>query len=289
MKFTFDWLQEHLRTDMTYQQIADRLTTLGIEVEEIIDNREKYKNFVVGFIENAEKHPNADRLRVCQVNIGDKTLQIVCGAPNARAGIHVVVALVGAIIPVHGEELKKGKIRGIESQGMMCSSQELLLGEESDGIIELPATAVPGKDLVTALGIDDVIFDVSITPNRADCFSVRGIARDLSAIGAGELLELDECEVVENIENPVDIEIITPSCDYFSTIAICNISGQTPGYIAKRLKAVGQNLVSLPVDIANYICLDIGQPLHIYDLDKLPPNLQIRDSRQGEILETLNN
>ena len=289
MKFTFDWLQDHLRTDMTYQQIADKLTTLGIEVEEIIDNREKYKNFVVGFIENAEKHPNADRLRVCQVNIGDKTLQIVCGAPNARAGIHVVVALVGAVIPIHGEELKKGKIRGIESQGMMCSSQELLLGEESDGIIELPATAVPGQDLVTALGIDDVIFDVSITPNRADCFSVRGIARDLSAIGAGELLELDECEVAENIENPVDIEIITPSCDYFSTIAICGISGQTPAYIAKRLKAVGQNLVSLPVDIANYICLDIGQPLHIYDLDKLPPNLQIRDSRQGEILETLNN
>ena len=289
MKFTFDWLKEHLRTDMTYTQVADKLTTLGIEVEEIIDNREKFKNFVVGFIENAEKHPNADRLRVCQVNVGTQTLQIVCGAPNARAGLHVAVALVGAIIPNHGEALKKGQIRGIESQGMMCSSQELLLGEESDGIIELPVTTVPGQDLAVALGIDDVIFDVSITPNRADCFSVRGIARDLAAIGAGDLLEIDECEVAENIENPVHIEIITPSCDYFSTIAVCDISGQTPDYIAKRLKAVGQNLVSLPVDIANYVCLDIGQPLHIYDLDKLPQKLEVRDSRQGEILETLNN
>ncbi len=289
MKFTFDWLQEHLRTDMTYLQIADKLTTLGIEVEDIIDNREKYKNFIVGVIENAEKHPDADRLQVCQVNIGDKTLQIVCGAPNARAGIHVAVALVGAIIPAHGEALKKGKIRGIESHGMMCSSQELLLGEESDGIIELPATSIPGQELAVALGIDDVIFDVSITSNRADCFSVRGIARDLSAIGAGDLLELNEYEIAENIENPVDIEIDTSNCDYFSTMAVCDISGQTPGYIAKRLKAVGQNLVSLPVDIANYVCLDIGQPLHIYDLDKLPSKLKVRNSRQGEILDTLNN
>ena len=274
---------------MTYQQIADKLTTLGIEVENVIDNREKYKNFVVGFIENAEKHPNADRLQVCQVNIGAQTLQIVCGAPNARAGIHVAVALVGAIIPIHGEVLKKGKIRGIESQGMMCSSRELLLGEEADGIIELPATAVPGQELASAFGIDDIIFDVSITPNRADCFSVRGIARDLSAIGAGDLLELDEYEISENIENPIDIEIDSSNCDYFSTIAVCDILGQTPDYIAKRLTAVGQNLVSLPVDIANYICLDIGQPLHIYDLDKLPTKLKVRNSRQGEILETLNN
>ena len=289
MKFTFDWLKDHLRTDMTYLQIAEKLTTLGIEVEDIIDNRKKYKNFVVGFIERAEKHPDADRLRVCQVNIGEKTLQIVCGAPNARAGIHVAVALVGAIIPAHGDVLKKGKIRGIESHGMMCSSQELLLGEESDGIIELPATSIPGQELATALGIDDVIFDVSVTPNRADCFSVRGIARDLSAIGAGDLLELDKYEIAENIENPVDIEIDTPNCDYFSTIAVCNVSGKTPDYISKRLKAVGQNVISLPVDIANYVCLDIGQPLHIYDLDKLPLQLKVRESRQGEMLETLNN
>lgn len=288
MKFTFDWLRDHLRTEMTYTQIAERLTSLGIEVEEVIDNKEKFKNFVVGFIESAEKHPNADRLQVCKVNVGEKTLQIVCGAPNARAGIYVVVALVGAIIPIREEAIKKGTIRGIESQGMMCSSRELLLGEDADGIIELPNMVIPGQDISTAMGIDDVVFDVSITPNRADCFSVRGIARDLAATGAGDLLELDEYDVIENIENSIDVDITTPNCNYFSTLTIQGIAGQTPDYIARRLKAIGQNLISMPVDVANYICLDIGQPLHIYDLDKLPQKLIIRDSHQGEVLETLN-
>lgn len=289
MKFTFDWLRDHLRTEMTYAQIAEELTNLGIEVEEVIDNKKKFSNFVVGHIASAEKHPNADRLRVCEVNVGEKTLQIVCGAPNARAGIYVAVALVGSIIPAHGETLKKGTIRGIESQGMMCSSRELLIGEESDGIIELPNTVNPGQELAVALGIDDVIFNVSITPNRSDCFSVRGIARDLSAIGAGDLLDLEKCEIMEHIENTVDVDILTPDCGYFSILAIRDAVGQTPNYIARRLKAIGQNLVSLPVDIANYICLDIGQPLHIYDLDRLPLKLEVRNARQGETLETLNN
>lgn len=289
MKFTFDWLKEHIRTDLTHTEVAEKLTELGIEVEEVVDNKQKFANFVVGHIDEAEKHPNADRLRVCKVNIGDKRLQIVCGAPNARAGIYVAVALVGAIIPVHGEALKKGKIRGVESQGMMCSARELMLGDESDGIIELPNTVVPGQDLASALSLDDVIFDVSLTPNRADCFSVRGIARDLAAIGAGDLLELDACEIPENIENPVDVELETPACDYFSTLAIMNVIGKTPDCIARRLRAIGQNLVSLPVDIANYACLDIGQPLHIYDLDKVPQRLVVRNSRDGETLETLNN
>ena len=284
MKFTFNWLKDHIRTDLSYTEISDLLTCLGIEVEEIIDSREKLKHFVVGHIEEAVQHPNADKLHVCKVTIGDKLLQIVCGAPNARSGIYVAVALEGAVIPASGETLKKGKIRGIESQGMMCSSRELALGDEADGIIELPSSVIPGQELVDALGLDDVIFDVSLTPNRADCFSVRGIARDLSAIGAGELLDLGKCEITENVENTIDISINTPNCDYFSTLAIRNIAGTTPEYIARRLKAVGQNLVSLPVDIANYVCLDIGQPL-----DKLPQQIQVRDSRQGEILDALNN
>ena len=290
MKFTFDWLKDHLRTDLSYEEIADKLTNLGIEVEEVVDNKKKFRNFVVGFIEEAEKHPNADKLQICKVNIGSEKLQIVCGAKNARPGLYVAVALVGAFVPAFGEDLKKGVIRGIESQGMMCSTDELLLEDDGiDGIMELSSSLTPGQDLASALEIDDVVFDVSLTPNRADCFSVRGIARDLAAIGAGELLELESCDISENVENPVDVEVNTNNCDYFSTLAIKNVSGKTPEYIARRLKAIGQNLIYLPVDVANYICFDIGQPLHMFDMDKLPPKLIVRDSRQGELLEMLNN
>lgn len=288
MKFTFDWLKDHLKTDLTYDEIAEKLTNLGVEVEEVIDNSKKFENFVVGFIESAERHPNADKLQICTVNIGEKKLQIVCGAKNARVGIFVAVALVGAFVPAFNEKLKKGVIRGIESQGMMCSTDELLLADDGiDGIMELSNSLTPGQDLATALDLNDVIFDVSLTPNRADCFSVRGIARDLAAIDAGELLSLGSCELSENIENPIDTEIKTENCDYFSTLAIKNVFGKTPDYIARRLSAIGQNLIHLPVDIANYVCFDIGQPLHVFDLDKLPKKIFVRDSRQGESLETL--
>lgn len=290
MKFTFDWLKSHLKTDLSYLEIAEKLTDLGIEVEEIIDNSKKFENFVVGFIESAEKHPNADKLQICKVNIGKETLQIVCGAKNARAGIYVAVAKVGAFIPAFNEKLKKGIIRGIESQGMMCSTDELLISDDGiDGILELENSVIPGQDLASALNLNEIVFDVSLTPNRADCFSVRGIARDLAAIDAGEFLELENCDIYENIENPIEVEIQTKNCKYFSTLAIKNVIGKTPDYIAKRLSAIGQNLINLPVDVANYVCIDIGQPLHIFDLNKLPRKLFVRESRQGEILETLNN
>ena len=290
MKFTFDWLKSHLKTDLSYLEISEKLTALGIEVEEIIDNSKKFENFVVGFIESAEKHPNADKLQVCKVNIGNEILQIVCGAKNARTGIYVAVAKVGAFVPAFNEKLKKGVIRGIESQGMMCSTEELLIQDDGiDGILELKNSIVPGQDLAAALNLNEIIFDVSLTPNRADCFSVRGIARDLAAINTGELLDLGDCDIFENIENPIEVEIQTENCEYFSTLAIKNVIGKTPDYIARRLTAIGQNLINLPVDVANYICIDLGQPLHIFDLDKLPRKIFVRDSRQGEVLETLNN
>lgn len=290
MKFTFDWLKSHLKTDLSYEEIAEHLTSLGIEVEEIIDNSKKFENFVVGFIESAEKHPNADKLRICKVDIGTEKLQIVCGAKNARAGIYVAVAKVGAFIPAFNERLKKSTIRGVESQGMMCSTDELLIqGDGIDGILELENSPTPGQDLASALNLNEIVFDVSLTPNRADCFSVRGLARDLAAANAGELLDLENFELCENIENPIDVEIKTPNCEYFSTLVIKGVAGKTPDYIARRLQAIGQNLINLPVDVANYICIDVGQPLHIFDLDKLPRKVFVRDSRQGEILETLNN
>lgn len=288
MKFTFDWLKSHLKTDLSYNEIAERLTNLGIEVEEIIDNEKKFDGFVVGFIKKAEKHPDADKLQICEVDIGEKTLQIVCGAKNARAGLYVAVAQVGALVPAFGEKLKKGNIRGIESQGMMCSTDELCLDDDGlDGIMELPNSLTPGQSVASALGFDDVVFDVSLTPNRSDCFSIRGLARDLAASGSGELLDLEISHLEENIENPIDVEIKTSDCDYFSTLNIQNVIGQTPDYIAKRLRAIGQKLIHFPVDVANYICLDIGQPMHIFDVDKLSKKIIVRNSRQGELIKTL--
>ena len=288
MKFTLDWLKDHIDTKLTADEISNKLTELGIEVESVLDESKKFENFVVGYINKAERHPNADKLQICEVNIGDEILSIVCGAKNARPGIYVVVALVGAVIPSDGGALKKGSIRGVESQGMLCSTDELLVDDDGiDGILELPDTYVPGTPAAIALELDSVVFDVSITPNRADCFSVRGLARDLVASGAGELIPLKITASKESFENPIDVEVQTVDCLYFSTCAVNNVIFQTPKYIVKRLKAIGQKLIHAPVDIANYVCIDIGQPLHIFDLDKLPEKLLVRNSRQGEMLKTL--
>src|SRR5246127_1303766 len=192
MKFTLSWLKEHLDTDASATTIAERLTAIGLEVESITDPGAALKDFIVGEVVTAEKHPNADKLRLCTVSDGANTLQIVCGAPNARAGIKVVLARPGTVIPATGDILKLGTIRGVESRGMMCSARELLLGEDHDGIIELPANAKVGEQVAQALAeasllsLDPVV-DVSITPNRGDAASVWGIARDLAAAGLGKL------------------------------------------------------------------------------------------------------
>ena len=288
MKFTLDWLKDHLETKLSSNIISEKLTSLGMEVESVTDNNKKFENFVVGYIEKADRHPNADKLQICEVDIGDKVLTIVCGAKNARPGIYVVVALVGAIIPDSNTPLKKGNIRGFESQGMLCSTDELLIESDGiDGIIELSNEYIPGTPAAKALGFDSIVFDVSITPNRADCFSVRGIARDLAAIGCGTLLPLKIHAIEESFENPIDVEIKTDSCAYFSTCALQGVSGKTPSYIARRLGAIGQKAIHCPVDVANYICIDIGQPLHIFDSEKLTNKLVVRDFIPGEKLKTL--
>ena len=192
MKFTLSWLKEHLETDATVQQIADKLNSIGLEVEAITDPGASLKDFIVGEIITAEKHPNADKLRLCSVSTGKENLQIVCGAPNARAGIKVVLARPGNVIPATGDALKIGTVRGVESRGMMCSARELLLGEDHDGIIELNADARAGEPVAGALearGLlaDDPVIEVSITPNRGDAASVWGVARDLAAAGLGKL------------------------------------------------------------------------------------------------------
>ncbi len=290
MKFTFDWLKDHLDTTLSPYEVAEKLTMLGVEVEEVIDYSKILNNFVIGKIMNAEKHPNADKLRVCSVDIGiEKLLQIVCGASNAREGIYVVVALPGAIVPSTQTVLKKGTIREIESRGMMCSASELCLDLEctDGGIIELPNDVIIGETAVTGLKLNDVVYDVSITPNRGDLFSVHGIARQLASAKYGTLKTIDVGELTQTIENPIEIKLESENCEYFSTVAIKNFNGNTPEKISNRLKLCGQKLISCPVDIANYICFDMGQPMHVFDLDKLPQTIYIRDAKAGEQIKTL--
>ena len=289
MKFTLSWLKEHLDTNADVQVIADKLTSIGLEVESIEDAGARLKDFTVAKIVSAEKHPNADKLRLCMVDTGDKEpLQIVCGAPNARAGIKVVLARPGTVIPVTGEALKIGTIRGVESRGMMCSARELLLGEDHDGIIELTSEAVIGAPAAPALGLTDPVIDVSITPNRGDATSVYGIARDLAAAGLGTLKTRKIEPVAGKFPNPKKITLdFKPedknACPIFAGRLIRNVkNGPSPQWVQDRLKAVGMKSISALVDATNLIAQDRGRPLHVFDADKLSGNLHARMANDHE-------
>ena len=294
MKFTLSWLKEHLETHADVQTIADKLTSIGLEVESIEDAGARLKDFTVAEIVSAEKHPNADKLRLCMVNTGDKELlQIVCGAPNARAGIKVVLARPDTVIPASGEALKIGTIRGVESRGMMCSARELLLGEDHDGIIELAAETVVGAPAAPALGLTDPVIDVSITPNRGDATSVFGIARDLAAAGLGTLKTKKIDPVAGKFPNPKKISLdFAPAdknaCPVFAGRLIRNVkNGPAPQWVQDRLKAVGMKSISALVDATNLIAQDRGRPLHVFDADKLSGNLHARMAKDHEQLLAL--
>jgi len=293
MKFTLSWLKEHLDTDATPAQIGERLTAIGLEVESITDPGAALKDFIVGEVVSAEKHPNADKLRLCSVSDGKDTLQIVCGAPNARAGIKVVLARPGTTIPITGDVLKLGTIRGVESRGMMCSARELLLGEDHDGIIELKAGAKAGAPVVDALvdaGLlaNDPLFDVSITPNRGDAASVFGIARDLAASGLGTLKTEKVTPVPGKFPSPKKITLdFTPenkdACPIFAGRLIRGVkNGPAPKWVQDRLKSVGMKSISALVDATNLISQDRGRPLHVFDADKLSGNLYARMAKDHE-------
>ena len=293
MKFTLSWLKEHLDTDATPEEIGARLTSIGLEVESITDPGAGLKDFIVGEVITAEKHPNADKLRLCSVSDGKDTLQIVCGAPNARAGIKVVLARPGTVIPATGDALKVGKIRDVESRGMMCSARELLLGEDHDGIIELKASAKAGAPVVAALveaGLlaDDPLFDVSITPNRGDAASVFGIARDLAASGLGTL-KTDKVQPVAGKfpspkKNMLDFtQENKDACPIFAGRLIKGVkNGPAPQWVQDRLKSVGMKSISALVDATNLIAQDRGRPLHVFDADKLSGNLHARMAQDHE-------
>lgn len=294
MKFTLSWLKSHLDTNASLAEIDSRLTMLGLEVEEIVDPAKDLDGFTVAHIVEAEQHPNADRLRVCKVDTGAGIIQVVCGAPNARAGIKVILAQPGCFIPITGDKLKKGNVRGVESQGMMCSWRELKLGEDHDGIAELAADSPVGAKLVDVISFDPLI-EISITPNRADCLGVRGIARDLAASGLGTLKPLAVTPVKGTHASPITVTLDFPeearnACPMFVGRHFKGVkNGESPTWLKDRLTAIGLRPISALVDITNYFTFDLGRPLHVFDAAKVTGNaITARLAKPGETLLALN-
>lgn len=291
MKFSLEWLKEHLQTDASAEPIAEKLTAIGLEVEGVSNPAEALAPFRVAKVLTAEKHPQADKLQVLTVDAGTgEKIQVVCGAPNARAGMLGVFGPPGAYIPGSDITLKVAAIRGVESRGMMCSSRELELGDDHSGIIELPEDAPVGAAFTHYAGLDDPVFDVAITPNRQDCMGVRGIARDLAAAGVGKLKPLAVPQIEGSFPCPVPISIEDPDgCPAFFGRAIKGVrNGSSPDWMQRRLKAAGQRPISALVDITNYVMLDHGRPSHAYDIAKLTGGLTARAAREGEKVLALN-
>ncbi|WP_340588102.1 phenylalanine--tRNA ligase subunit beta [Erythrobacter alti] len=290
MKFSLEWLKYFLDTEADTAQIAAKLNAIGIEVEGIEDPAERLAGFQVAEVLTAEKHPDADKLQVLSVNTGEgPPLQVVCGAPNARAGMKGVLGLPGAEVPANGMKLKKSAIRGVESNGMMCSVRELELGEEHDGIIELPEDAPVGSSFADYHGASPV-FDVAITPNRPDCMGVYGIARDLAAAGLGTFKPIEPSAIEASYPCPVEIRTDDPEgCPAFYGRVIRGVkNGDSPDWMQRRLIAAGQRPISALVDITNYVMLAFGRPAHAYDLAKLSGPVVARRAKNGEQVLALN-
>ncbi|HEU0311452.1 MAG TPA: phenylalanine--tRNA ligase subunit beta [Sphingomicrobium sp.] len=291
MKFTLSWLKDHLETDADATTVADTLTRIGLEVEGVENPAEALKPFTVARVVTAERHPQADKLQVLTVDTGSgEALQVVCGAPNARPGLVGVFGGPGTYVPGSDFVLKKAAIRGVESNGMMCSARELMLGEDHDGIIELPSDAPVGTSFADYAGLDDAVFDVAITPNRQDCMGVRGIARDLAAAGLGRLKPLDVPKIDGSFDNPIEIRIEDPDgCPAFFGRTVRGLTnGASPEWMQRRLQAAGQRPISALVDITNYVMLDLGRPAHAYDLRELKGAVSARRARDGEKVLALN-
>lgn len=288
MKFTVNWLKDYLDTNTSLDVISETLTAIGLEVESVSNPAAELEAFTVAEVLEAEQHPDADRLKVCKVKTATETLQIVCGAANARAGIKVALAQEGTIIPNGEFKIKKSKIRGVESNGMMCSARELNLGDDHEGIIELPQDSVIGAPIAEAMGLDDAVIDIAITPNRGDCLGVYGIARDLAAAGLGTLKPREIPSIFGNAPT-ASVKIEDEGCAQFTYAIIHNVqNGKSPDWMKQRLTAVGLRPISALVDITNYISVDLCRPLHVYDLDKLQGNIVVREGNKGESYEALN-
>jgi phenylalanyl-tRNA synthetase beta chain len=291
MKFTYGWLKEHLDTDASLETVLETLTRIGLEVEGVENAAEKLAPFTVAQVLTAARHPQADKLQVLTVDTGDGTpVQVVCGAPNARAGLKGVFGPPGAYVPGSDITLKVAAIRGVESKGMMCSVRELEIGDEHDGIIELPEDAPVGENYAAWAGLDDPVIDVAITPNRQDCMGVHGIARDLAAAGLGTLKPIAVKDIAGSFACPIAIRTDDPEgCPAFYGRVVRGVrNGPSPAWLQQRLKSVGQRPISALVDMTNYIMLSYGRPLHVYDLAKLDGALFARRARDGEEVLALN-
>ncbi len=295
MKLTLSWLRDHLDGAFTVDDVVATLNRIGHEVEGVENPAEKLAGFRIARVLTAEKHPQADKLQVLTVEAGPEVnagapLTVVCGAPNARAGLVGVLGLPGAVVPANGMELKVAAVRGVESNGMMCSSRELELGDDHDGIIELPADAPVGSPFADYAGANDPVVDISITPNRQDCMGVRGLARDLAAAGLGTLKPLQVPAIVGEGAPATEIRTDDPeACPAFFGRTISGVvNGQAPEWMRRRLEAVGQRSISALVDISNYVMFDLGRPSHIYDRAKLHGALVARRAKDGETAVALN-
>lgn len=290
MKFTYSWLKEHLETNASVDEIAQKLTALGLEVESVEDRGKLFAPFKVAQVVSAEKHPGADRLKVLMVDTGSgKPVQVVCGAPNARAGMKGIFAPDGTYIPGTDVTLKKGVIRGQESNGMMVSEREMGLSDDHDGIIDLPEDAKIGTPFNDIFGTDEAVIDVAITPDRADCTGVRGIARDLAATGIGTLKALPYKPAKGTFKSPVQVTLETDACPLFTGRLVKGVkNGPSPDWLQQRLKAIGLRPISALVDITNFVTHDLARPLHVYDADKLKGDIAVRLSKGGEELDALN-
>ena len=295
MKFTLNWLKTHLDTDRSFDDLVIGLTALGLEVEGVSDRAKLYAPFFVAHVEKADKHPDADRLKVLTVNTGKEKLQVVCGAPNARAGMKGVFAPEGSYIPGTDMVLKKGNIRGVDSCGMMVSEREMGLSDAHEGIIEVADDVAIGTPFARLYRLDDPVIEINLTPNRADCAGVRGIARDLAAGGFGTLKPLTRTGVVKAaFANPIKIDLqFEPACAQNCPLFLGRMvrgvtNGTAPQWLSDCLTAVGQKPISTLVDITNFMTLDLCRPLHIFDADKIKGNVHVRPARKGETLAALN-
>jgi phenylalanyl-tRNA synthetase beta chain len=290
MKTTLAWLKTHLETDASPEAIAERLIMLGHDVEGVENRAENLDPFTVASVISAERHPNADRLRVCVVDTGKEEVQVVCGAPNAHAGMKGVFAPAGTLIPRTGSLLRETVIRGVASRGMLCSAYELGLGDDHEGIVELPEDAPVGVPYASYAGLGDIVLDIKVTPNRADCLGVRGIARDLAASGLGQLKRLDTTPVPGSFRSPIDVLIEDrAACPLFLGRHLRGVhNGPSPEWLRGRLEAIGLRPISTLVDITNFLTFDLNRPLHVFDAGRLEGDLIVRFARPGETLLALN-
>jgi phenylalanyl-tRNA synthetase beta chain len=298
MKFTLSWLKEHLDTDAPLERIVETLTTLGLEVEGVADRGAGFAAMVVGHVVSAEQHPNADKLRVCVVDLGSggPPVQVVCGAPNARAGMKSAYAPAGTYIPAKDLTLETREVRGVVSDGMLCSAWELGLSEDHEGIVDIPADVPTGTRFVDWAGLSDPVIDISLTPDRADCAGVRGIARDLAAAGLGRLKPIGDrtAPVPGRFPSPIRVHLDFPAdaaeaCPMFAGRLIRGVrNGPSPEWLQRRLTAIGLRPISALVDVTNLLTFDVGRPLHVFDAGTVAGDLTVRLGRPGERLLALN-